>query len=526
MIAGSHTQTERMDLDMKILTARDMRLVEAAAVAAGLDYPRLMENAGSAAGRLIRSRYEVRGRKVSVLCGKGNNGGDGFVVARKLMEEGADVTIVLLCGKPGTSDAADMYARAVGMGAAQCNMETEPYVAMTAVREAELLVDAVYGIGFHGRLPDALRPVFRLANQSQAPVIALDVPSGFSADSGVYDEDTLRAAYTITFTAMKPGLLVHGASELTGPVEVAQIGIDPALLEQYAPSQTIVDWDMVQACFMPRALDSHKGTYGRLLTVCGSVGMAGAALLAMRAAQRSGVGLVTAAMPRSLYPIAAGQNLEAVYRLVPETPEGLVAAEARHLLREEMKQATAILCGCGLGQGASVTAVVEDVLAQASCPVVLDADGINAAAGHIHIGKTARVPVVVTPHPGEMARLAGCRVDEVQQNRVELARQFAEEQQVVVVLKGYQTVIAAPGRSVLLNTTGNPGMAAAGSGDVLAGIVASLMAQGMEPAQAAMCGVYLHGLAGDRAAARLSQHAMQPSDLTEELGGLFSKLEK
>ena len=163
-----------------------------------------------------------------------------------------------------------------GIGAAQCNLETEPYVAMTAVREAEMLVDAVYGIGFHGRSPDALRPVFRLANQSDAPVIALDVPSGFSADSGVYDEDTIRAEYTVTFTAMKPGLLVHGASELTGPVEVAQIGIDPALLGPVCPEPDPSWTGKWSACFLPPApLDSHKGTYGRVLAVCGSVGMAG-----------------------------------------------------------------------------------------------------------------------------------------------------------------------------------------------------------------------------------------------------------
>lgn len=511
---------------MRVLTAAEIRGLESCAVESGVSMETLMENAGAAVAAAVTEKMDVTGKKTVILCGKGNNGGDGFVVARKLMEAGAEVTVVLLCGKPATSDAADMYARAVGIGAAQCNLETEPYVAMTAVREAEMLVDAVYGIGFHGRLPDALRPVFRLANQSDAPVIALDVPSGFSADSGVYDEDTIRAEYTVTFTAMKPGLLVHGASELTGPVEVAQIGIDPALLDQYAPSQTIVDWEMVRACFLPRPLDSHKGTYGRVLAVCGSVGMAGAAMLAVRAAQRCGAGLVAAALPRSLYPAVAGQNLEAVYRLLPETSDGLVAAEARHLLREELGRASAVLCGCGLGRGDSVTAVVEDLLAQASCPVVLDADGINAAAGHIHIGKTARVPVVLTPHPGEMARLIGCRIEDVQQNRVETARSFAEEQKAVVVLKGYQTVIAAPGRAVLLNKSGNPGMAAAGSGDVLAGMIASLIAQGMEPAQAAMCGVHLHGLAGDRAAARLSQHAMQPSDMIEELGGLFSNLEK
>ena len=511
---------------MKVLTAREMRLVEAAAVADGLDYLRLMDNAGSAAGRVIRSRYPLENRKVAVLCGKGNNGGDGFVVARKLMEEGAAVTIVLLCGRPATNDSAEMFSRVQAMGAAVCNLETEPYIASTAVREAQLIVDAVYGIGFHGRLPDAIRPLFRLANENSAPVVSLDIPSGLNADTGVYDEDTLRADCTVTFTAMKPGLLAHGALALTGRIEVVSIGIEQALLDQYAPNQVIIDWPMVKACFVPRALDSHKGTYGHLLAFCGSYGMAGAAMLAVRGAQRSGAGLVTAALPSSIYPIAAGQIWEAVYRPLPETEEGTVSLDARIPLREELKKANAVLIGCGLGTGGAVTDVVEDLLRQAKCPVVLDADGINAVAGHIDIRKTTEAPMVLTPHPGEMARLLSCSIREVQQNREECARRFAEEQNVVVVLKGYQTVVASPGRPVLLNDTGNPGMACAGSGDVLAGMIAGLVAQGMEPAQAAMCGVHLHGLAGDRTAQRISQHAMQPSDLLEELGGLFLNLEK
>ena len=262
-----------------------------------------------------------------------------------------------------------------------------------------------------------------------------------------------------------------------------------------------------------------------MLAVCGSYGMAGAALLALKAALRCGAGLATAAVPRSIYPIMAAGLPEAVFVPLPETPEGQTALAALPLLRERLKKTNALLIGCGLGTGGQMTAVVEDLLRCADCPVVLDADGINAAAGHIDIGKTTRAPLVLTPHPGEMARLLGSTVAQVQENRVEAARQYAEKHGVVVVLKGNRTVIAAPGRPLLINTTGNAGMATGGSGDALAGLIASFLAQGMEPYHAAMCGVHLHGLAGDRAAARLSQHAMLPSDLIDELGGLFLRLE-
>ena len=247
---------------------------------------------------------------------------------------------------------------------------------------------------------------------------------------------------------------------------------------------------------------------------------------------RCGVGLVEAALPRSIYPIAAGALYEVVFLPLPETPDGRVALAARATLRDHAKQASALLIGCGLGQGEEIRGVVADLLEAADCPVIVDADGLNAiagintAAGHIDIGKTVHAPLVLTPHPGEMARLLGVSIGEVQNDRVETARQYAEKSGAIVVLKGHKTVIAAPGRSVMINMTGNPGMACAGSGDVLAGMIASLAAQGMEPFHAAICGVYLHGCAGDRAAARLSQHAMQPTDIIEELSALFLDLEK
>ncbi|MCI8554252.1 MAG: NAD(P)H-hydrate dehydratase [Clostridiales bacterium] len=514
---------------MKLLTAGAMRQLEAAAVEEeGLDYLRLMENAGAAAARIIRSRYEVEGKRVTVLCGAGNNGGDGFVIARKLLEEGADVRVVLTAGRPSTPQAAEMLARLSPALLQPIGLEEEPYLAADAVSSAALLVDAIYGIGFHGALPETIRPLLRLAASQAVPRAAVDIPSGMEADTGAADEDTLPADLTVTFSAAKPGLIAAASAPLCGRVEVADIGIGENLLNRFAAAQLLIDDNMVKECFSPRGRDSHKGTYGRLLLVCGSYGMAGAAMMATEAALRCGVGLAALALPRSLYPIAASRLCEPVFIPLPETAEGGIALSSRSILRQEAARSSALLAGCGLGGGEAAAGVIADLLAAAACPMVLDADGINAVAGHIDIGKTARFPssLILTPHPGEMARLTGRTVEEIQRDRIGIAARFSASTGAIVVLKGHHTVIAAPGSPPLINRTGNPGMATGGSGDVLAGMIASFAAQGMEPLKAAMCGVYLHGMAGDRAAARLSQHALLPTDLIKELGGLFLNLEQ
>lgn len=275
----------------------------------------------------------------------------------------------------------------------------------------------------------------------------------------------------------------------------------------------------IRRCFPPRRVDSHKGDYGTLLSVCGSYGMAGAALLAAEAALRCGAGLVIAAVPHSLYPAVAPALREAVFAPYDEQ----TAAET---LLPRLETASALLVGCGLGQEPWTVELLEKLLASAACPVVLDADGINVAAQHIVMLETVHAPLIVTPHPKEMSRLLGCSVEDVQRNREETAREAVRRTGAVVVLKGHRTVVASPDGEVWVNTTGNPGMAVGGSGDVLAGMIAAFVAQGMPPMQAAKCGVYLHGEAGDRAAARLSQHAMLPSDIITELGGLFLNLEQ
>lgn len=275
----------------------------------------------------------------------------------------------------------------------------------------------------------------------------------------------------------------------------------------------------------PRDADSHKGTYGTLLTLCGSYGMAGATLLCARGALRSGVGLLRAALPQSVYPLLVDAIPEAVFCAVPEQG-GCFSADAIPAVTEALATADAVVVGCGIGRGEGQTNLVRHVLSHSTVPIILDADGINAVTPHILAEEKRSAPLILTPHPGEMARLMGLSVAAVQADRVAVACRLAREAEAVVVLKGHHTLIAIPDGTVMENPTGNPGMATGGSGDVLAGIIGSLAAQGLSPYEAAVCGVYLHGAAGDAAAKRHSEHGMLPTDLIEELGSLFLQFEK
>lgn len=510
---------------MYVLTSAQMQAVEKAAKREGLEELRLMENAGSAAARLIRSTYDVSGKSVVLLCGKGNNGGDGFVIARKLMDEEAKVSVILACGLPTSENALEMLSRISNSEVEIIRLDTEPYVAASCIRNAAIIVDAVYGIGFRGLLPDHIRSFFNIVKSCSAPVVAIDLPSGVNADTGEADPDTLKADLTITFTANKTGLVTPSGAAMCGNLQVVSIGIDERLLKPYSTDKTEINMDMVESRFIKRQADSNKGSFGRLLTFCGSRGMMGAAVLSARAALRCGAGLVVMAVPSSLYPVAASDLCEPVFCLLDETRHGDFAITSRGVLRQQARLSDAMLIGCGLGQSGGAASLVMDCLENTECPIVLDADGINIAAKHINKLKTVRAPLVLTPHPGEMSRLTGLDISEIQANRMDTARGLAEETGAVVVLKGHKTVIAAPGEQTLVNTTGNPGMATGGSGDVLAGMIAAFIAQGMKPRDAAVCGVYLHGLAGDKAAERLSQHFMLPSDIIDELSGLFLILE-
>ncbi len=506
---------------MRIATAEQMRQIEALAVEQGDSYVELMGRAGAAVAAWAQENLPEYLGCVTVVCGRGNNGGDGFVIAGCLARQtAARVNLVLAEGDAATPTARH-WAACLPEQVAVFSYAEEPYLCGAALKEATLVVDCLYGIGFHGSLPVHLQPLLQLMNTAGAYRLAVDVPSGLCAETGEMADGAFCADATLTFTARKPGL----EHPLCGRLEVLSVGIPPLIVERVLGHGQITP-EMVSACFRRRPLDSHKGSFGRVLAVCGSYGMAGAALLCARGALRSGAGLLELAVPRSVYPLLASALPEAVFRPVAETADGHFAPEAEETLLLAAAAAKAVVIGCGIARGVNQSELVQTLLCGCTCPIVLDADGINAITPHIFLEETVSAPVILTPHPGEMARLLGISVAEVQQHRQEIARRFADEYHVVLVLKGHRTLVAAPGRPLLENPTGNPGMATGGSGDVLAGIIAGLAAQGMEPYQAAMCGVYIHGAAGDAAAARLSQHSMLPSDLVEELGGLFLNFEK
>lgn len=517
---------------MKVLDCRETRELEQRAVDYGANYMDLMKTAGEAVTCFLRKRFDVPGKQVLILCGKGNNGGDGFVIAHRLWEYGVHVTIALLDGLPQTDLARQMLARIRNTSVQTYLLQDDEGEIDAAVLRADIIVDAVYGIGFRGSVPETMRPVFFAVNESHAPVVAVDIPSGLNGDTGRVEGVHIKANHTITFSTKKPVHCFLPAQQFCGEVLVADVGISEEIVRRQECGLEETERFLLNPLFVPRRPDTNKGNYGRLLAICGQEGMVGAAVLAAKAAVRCGTGLVDLALPAAIYPVAASHLIEPVFTLLQDGSEG------ESQLSEALSRSTACLIGCGIGTGETQRQRVYRTIAESHVPVILDADGINAVAENIDVLETACAPLVLTPHPGEMARLLGITVQEVQENRLEIARSFVQKYSVILVLKGYHTLIAVPGNAlpeestshfsgkIYVNPTGNPGMAKGGSGDVLAGMIAAFCAQGVEPWRAAVSGAYLHGLVGDRCAESYSQRAMLPTDLLNELPALFLELQE
>ncbi len=504
---------------MKVLSAAQSRELEEKAVSSGISYLELMENAGAAAVRFLMKKYSIKGTKVVILCGKGNNGGDGFVIARRLAQQEARVAVVLVEGPPKTEIAAKMYEKLSDTFLRIVHYEREESTVSALLYSADLIIDAVYGIGFHGRIAESLDSLFAHVQKAYAPVIAIDIPSGVQCDTGAVLGPCIHAQHTVTFSTMKPAHLLPPAKEYCGNITVSPIGISSEIIESQKNCLYVPNTEYVKGLFHPRKPDSNKGDYGRLLCICGSYGMAGAAVLSIRSALRCGAGLVYAALPESIYPIAAVSAPEAVY--LPLKENTVLEDTDTEKLRKTISQASAILLGCGLGTSPFAEELLKLCFSEATAPIILDADGINLLCRNIHVLQETKASVVLTPHPGEMARLTQKSIPEIQADRIHTAQEFAVSHGVTVVLKGCGTIIAAKDGTTFLNTTGNPGMAKGGSGDVLAGMIASLAAQGYAPTDAAAAAVYLHGYAGDLCVKGMSQMAMLPSDLIERLPEAF-----
>lgn len=493
----------------------DMKAIDRTAIEQlGVPSDLLMENAARALCEVVHKAQAEHPGEVFIFCGTGNNGGDGIAAARFLREKGLDVHCFLIGEEAALSqDAKEMTARLRQSGG-----ELERFDLLSEQKPA-IVVDCLFGFSFRGALRDEALKTAEWINASGAYVIACDLPSGVDPRTGAVESDAVRAHCTVTMTGYKQGLVLSPGSEYAGKVVVAPIGIPEDALIRPAVAQ-VTDRELAKTCFPRRPRNSHKGNYGKVLLLCGSVGYTGAAAMAAKAALRTGSGLVFLGVPASVYPILAAKLDEAIVFPLPDE-NGMLSDKALPQILDRLQGMDACLIGPGLGQSAAVREVVHSVLRHAACPVVLDADGINALAGHMDILHSVSAPLVLTPHDGELARL-GCRPAAAA--RMEEAKDFAREHGIDLLLKGYRTIVT-DGENAFVNVTGNPGMAVGGSGDVLSGILVSLLGQGIEPLKAAACAAWLHGAAGDRAAEKLGEVSMLPGDLTDMLCEIIHELE-
>ena len=514
---------------MRILNAAQMREADRCATEdIGISSLVLMENAGRQVVAAIEAAFEEQlDGRVAVLCGRGNNGGDGFVVARTLMQRGTDVAVFVVGSIADIRGDArtnlDILGR-LNVTVVEINDEQTWELHFSEISRCSLIVDALFGTGLRTPLAGMLETVVADLNTSGIPIVSIDLPSGLLADSPRVEGACIDATMTVTLAAPKLPLVLPPGEAQAGDVVIADIGIPTEVIDGLdGPRLELMTREDIQSLVEPRASDAHKGDFGHVLLVAGSRGKTGAAHLAAMGALRSGAGLVTVATPASSLPVVASLASELMTEALDEGRDGRVSGKA--IERVLQFQEDVIACGPGLGRGPGVAEFMRALLDRAEVPLVLDADALTVLAddpGRL-MGRDER-DVIITPHPGEMGRLIGISADDVQTNRLEVAADFATAHHLYVVLKGYRTVIATPEGHIFVNPTGNAGMATAGTGDVLTGMIAAWLAQLLDAEAACRIAVFLHGAAGDLAAASHGEVALIASDLLAHLGPALTQL--
>jgi NAD(P)H-hydrate epimerase len=510
---------------MKILTAKQIREIDRlSSEQFGIPGILLMENAGMRVVEALEERFEdLEDLTIGILCGKGNNGGDGFVVARQLIQKGTYPFIFLLGREEDVAGDARTnldILKAIGYPPTVISDSEEWYAEKVELLDADIIIDALLGTGLkmpvsglYADVIDSLREDF-----PSAEIISIDLPSGLPADSAHPIGPAVEADATVTFTALKPCLVLAPNQEYAGDVILADIGNPAELLESSELQMDLIVPEEFAAAIQARSAETNKGDYGKVLVIGGSIGKSGAAAMTGQSALRSGAGLVTVATPSSVLPIVAASMPELMTAALPDTKEGMASL---------LEGKTVLAIGPGLGTEPSIQKMVRMVIKDARIPTVVDADGLNAYASHrSELRGDDERPVIVTPHPGEMARLIDKDIEFVSMNRVDVARDFATTNNVYVVLKGFRTVVAAPDGAIYINITGNPGMATGGTGDILTGMIAGIIAQEhFGTLIERLClAVYLHGLAGDLAAEELGEETMVATDILRYLHSAWEKL--
>jgi hydroxyethylthiazole kinase-like uncharacterized protein yjeF len=510
---------------MKICTPKQMQEIDRKAIK-GMGIPglELMENAGMATFGMIKKYYgSPEGKKAVVVCGKGNNGGDGFVVARYLHENGADVEILLLCKKddPG-GDAAVNLQRAIQMDIPIHEISSPKDMAIPFA--AWIIVDAILGTGFTGDIKYPYDVIIDALNQIPVPIVAIDTPSGLDGATGKVSDPTVMAELTVTLGLPKIGQVLYPGKSFCGTLEIAPIGLPDGIFDDL--KSIYVDNDEALLILPERKPDAHKGDYGKLFVLAGSTGLTGAASMSSLAALKCGAGLVVLGCPASLNHIFEMKLTEVMTKPLPDVGKrGNLALRGMGEIRQQIEWADAVAIGPGIGTHHETVELIQRLATQVDKPMVIDADGLNILAKNPSLLKEHKGPLVISPHPGEFARLTGKNIDEILENRLELASQFAQEFNLTIILKGAPSIIANPEGYQYINSTGSEGMATAGSGDVLTGLIGGFLAQGVEITDAAVLAAYVHGLAGDEAAGIYGTRAMVAGDILESISEALLKME-
>ncbi len=515
---------------MKIVTAAEMREIDRiTSERFGVRSLTLMENAGASVAAFVASQYPSA-KRFGVICGKGNNGGDGFVAARRLHEAGKDVRVLLLAERSELrGDAAEMFTKLPLAPVTASSSEQLKLETVRAVFDADVLVDAILGTGFRPPVTGLYADAIAALNESSAPVTAVDMPSGADADAQGEQLGTVaKADAIVTFTAPRPahvfGLLT------TGPTVISPIGSpDEAVVS--TQNLNLITARNLAPLVAPRPRAANKGNFGHVLILGGSTGKAGAAAMAGMAALRTGAGLSTVATAKSVLATVASFHPELMTEPLDETDAGTISrisGGAQQGRMDTLVQRKAVLAvGPGISRHPETTEFVRGVVKKYKLPIVLDADGLNAFEGYSAQFRSVAGTLVITPHPGEMARLTGSTIPAIEHDRLNLARSFAREHELIVVLKGHRTLIALPAGTIWVNTTGNPGMATGGTGDILTGMIAGMIAQHPDSiAEAVIAAVHLHGLAGDVACESRGEHSLVATDLLEALPEAFRRMRR
>ena len=514
---------------MYLVTASEMQEMDRRTIEEfGIPGMVLMENAGRGATRFLLEQFpDIENKRVGVIAGRGNNGGDGFIIARCLKQKGIQVHVYLLSETnrvQGDAAANLKLLQPLDVSLAAIPDEASFIKHQSEMAGLDVWVDAILGTGLKSDVKGYFKTIIDFINGLNKPVMAVDLPSGLNSDTGQACGVCIRAKATATFAFAKTGHMVHPGAAYTGSLKIVDIGIPSHIVEEVGPSQWLLTRKIIQSCLRPRVPDAHKGTTGHLLIIAGSPGKTGAAAMTSISALRAGAGLVTLGIAETLNAVLEPQVLEAMTAPLPATQPGVLGESAFDTIKNLMEGKKCVAIGPGLGQAEKTKKLVHKIVKSSSIPLVVDADGLNNLAGQVQILKSARAPVILTPHPGEMARLMDTGVGAVQQNRIKCARDFAAGLNVHVILKGARTVIAHPDGRVFINPTGNAGMASGGMGDVLTGIVAGLITQGLSPEDACRAGVYLHGAAADGLAQSMGPYGYLAGDVMHAIPAEIKKI--